>query len=113
MTVYQLVVNWLTNDFENNIPALRLLKPADVEHLGNPAKVKLRQMKMFMKVVERLGREQNVWPTRKTIESVNRLWEGVSSLLQKYRKDQQLRTCETGWKILLAGMSKQGEFTKG
>ena len=100
MTAYQLVVNWLTNDFENNIPALRLLKPADVKHLGNPAKVKLRQMKMFMKVVERLGREQNVWPHQKTIESVNKLWEGVSSLLQKYGKDEQLRTCETGWKIL-------------
>ena len=112
MTAYQLVVNWLTNDFENNIPALRLLKPADVTHLGDASKVKLRQMKMFMKVVERLGREQNVWPTEKTIESVNRLWEGVSSSLQKYGKDQQLRTCETGWKILLAGMSKQGEFTK-
>ncbi len=63
-----------------------------------------------MKVVERLGCEQNVWPNTKTIDSVNKLWEGVSPLLQKYRKDQQLRTCETGWKIILDGMSRQGEF---
>jgi len=110
MTAYQLVVNWLTNDFENNIPALRYLKAPDVQHLGNPAKVKLRQMRMFMKVVERLGREQDIWPNTKTIDSVNKLWEGVSPLLQKYRKDQQLRTCETGWKIILDGMSRQGEF---
>ena len=47
MTCYQLVINWLTTDFENNVPAFRLLKAADVKHLRKSSITQLRQMRSF------------------------------------------------------------------
>lgn len=113
MTCYQLVMNWLTSDFENNVPAFRLLKAADVKHLGSSSATKLRQMKSFMRVVEGLARGDSAWPSTFTSATVNNLWGVVAPLLfEKYGKENELNHFTKGWKSFYNQMSKKGAFTK-
>ena len=85
MTCYQLVVNWLTSDFENNVPAFHCLKAANMKHLGKSSMMQLRQMKAFMRVVESLAREQHGWPDKMTSATVNNIWRMVApALFEKY-----------------------------
>ena len=112
MTSFQLVVNWLLTDMENNVPALRLLKPVDVKQLGKTAVVKLRMMRSVMVVVEKIAVSKNVWPSQSmSYAAINNMWGVVQPLLfEKYGKDTQLRTVELGWKTLYNQMSKKKAF---
>ena len=90
-------MNWLTSDFENNIPAFRWLKADDVKHLGKSASTQLRQMRAFMRVVERLAREKHVWPDKITSATVNIIWSTVAPMLfEKYGKEIQLKNVTIG-----------------
>lgn len=113
MTCYQLIVNWLTSDFENNIPAFRCLKAADVKHLGKSATTQLRQMRAFMRVVESLAREKQVWSDKITSAAVNNIWSTIAPMLfEKYGKETQLKNFTIGWKSMYNQMSEKGAFAK-
>jgi hypothetical protein len=121
MTCYQLIMNWLTNDldFENNIPAFCLLKAPDVKHLGKSAMMQLRQMRSFMKIVERLACEYQAWPARLTSAvtftsaTVNDMWRIEALVLfEKYGKESQLNNFAIRWKTLFNQISKNGAFAK-
>ena len=113
MTSFQLVVNWLLTDIENNVPALRFLKPIDVKHLGKTAVVKLRMMRSVMGVVEKIAVSKNVWPAQSSMSyaAINNMWGVVQPcLFEKYGKDNQLRNAELEWKTLYNQMSKKKAF---
>jgi hypothetical protein len=116
MTCYQLVINWLTTDFENNVPAFRLLKAPDVKHLGKSPMTQLRQMRAFMRIVEGLALENHAWPDLNTITctTVNDMWRKVAPLLfEKYGSESQLNNnFTTGWKSLYNQMSRKGAFVQ-
>ena len=106
-------MNWLTSDFDNNVPAFRLLKAADVKHLGSSSSTQLRQMKSFMRVVEGLAHGVSAWPSTFTSATVNNLWGVVAPLLfEKYGKENKLNHFTKGWKSFYHQMSKKGAFTK-
>ena len=103
-------------DFENNVPTFRLLKAADVKHLGKSSMSQLRQMRSFMRVVQGLALENHSWPTLNTITctAVNDMWRKVAPLLiEKYGTESQLNNnFTTGWKSLYNQMSRKGAFVQ-
>jgi hypothetical protein len=111
MTCFQLVVNWLITDIDNNIPALRVLKTHDINHLGKKSLSQLREMRAFMKVIERLARANSVWPEKMTNVAVNDMWRVVGPIFfQLYAKDKQMRNGEMRWKTFYNQMSKKKAF---
>ena len=114
MTSFQLVVNWLTGDYQNNVPVLRLLKPVDVKHLGCGTSVQLRQMKVFMKEVQKVASENNLWTQLITHASVNQMWEKVGPILfLKYGKPSQRRNTEFTWKTMYNQISSKKASAAG
>ncbi len=88
-----------------------------MKHLGKLAMEQLRQMRSFMKVVERFAREHQAWPARLTSAiiltsaTVNDMWRIVVLVLfEKYGKDSQLNNFASKWKTLFNQMSKKGAF---
>jgi hypothetical protein len=101
-------MNWLTNDLEKNIPAFHLLKAPDVKHLGKSAMTQLRQMRSFMKVVERFAPEYQAWPAwlksaiTLTSATVNDMWKKVALVLfESMGKRASLTTLQLGGKLFL------------
>ena len=108
MTCFQVVVNWLLTDAENNVPAIRLQKPPDVKHLGKSAVSTLRMMKVFMSSVENIAREKNVWPQVLSYSSINAMWVAVQPILiERYGKNGQVRIGELNWKTLYNQITKK------
>ena len=111
MTCFQLVVNWLLTDIDNNVPALRLLKSPDIKHLGKSAVSTFRQMRSLMGVVEKLAMQKDVWPDSLSYATINNMWAIVQPILfEKYGKEGQLRLCEFGWKTIYNQMSSKKAF---
>ena len=96
MTPPQLIENWFIGDLQANVPPFCTLKAGDVRHIKG-ADGSLRKMKRFMKFIERMGRQHNVWgdrlrdnPTGWNISNVKELWEGI----QKDFKSKYMRGCK-------------------
>ena len=90
MTDKQLIDNWYVGDKKAGVPPFYYLTAKHVEHLGTQknkglGRMKLRQMKSVMKVVERLSREKGCFRDRDgnnwNTEYAKVLWETVSPII--------------------------------
>ena len=114
MTSKQLIDNWYIGDKKAGVPPFYCLTAKHVEHLGTQTnkrlgRMKLRQMKSVMKVVERLIREKvcfrdrfgNTWDT----ENTKGVWDtGSPIILCKYGPKN--RKAEMSWKTVYNNMSE-------
>ena len=118
MTAKQLIDNWYVGDKKSGVPPFYYLTANHVEHLGTkknkgPERMKLRQMKSVMKVVERLIREKGCFRDRGgkkwNTEYAKVVWETVSPIiLRKYGPKN--REAEMSWKTVYNNMSKAKAF---
>jgi len=87
------------------------VKPIDVKHLGKRILSQLREMRAFMRLVEKVAVENVAWPEKMTYASVNAMWQTVGPLIfQKYGKADQRRNTEQHWKTVYNQMSKKKAF---
>mmetsp|Transcript_15139 Transcript_15139/g.14612 ORF Transcript_15139/g.14612 Transcript_15139/m.14612 type:complete len:95 (+) Transcript_15139:150-434(+) len=66
MNVNQLIDNWFVGNRKESMLLLKLLEPLYVQHLGttsntNTSRIKLRQMKYVMKLIEECAKSEEVY----------------------------------------------------
>ena len=118
MNAKQLIDNWYVGNTREKIPPLVLLSHNDVAHLGtakcpNSGKVKLRQMRLVMSLIERYARIERCYEADKskwTIEYTRILWEKVGTKYIIAKFSGKNRNAELSWKTLYNKMMKANAF---
>ena len=118
MSAKQLIDNWYVGNKEDHIPPLALLSPKDVAHLGttkcpNQGKVKLRQMKAVMMVIERYARIEGLEKVGKAgwnCEYTKHLWEKLGNKYINAQFGKTNRNLSMAWKTLYNKMDKAKVF---
>ena len=118
MNAKQLIDNWYVGNSRDKIPPLVLLTHHDVAHLGSVktphlGKVKLRQMRLVMKLVERYARIEQCYDGRRekwTSEYTRVLWEKVGVKYIGAQYGGKNRNAELSWKTLYNKMMKAKAF---
>ena len=118
MSAKQLIDNWYVGNKEDHIPPLALLSPKDVAHLGttkcpNQGKVKLRQMKAVMMVIEQYARIEGLEKVSKAqwnCEYTKHLWEKLGNKYINAQFGKTNRNLSMAWKTLYNKMDKAEVF---
>ena len=119
MNAKQLMDNWYVGNTREKIPPLGMLSHQDVAHLGsaktpNLGKVKLRQMRLVMSLIERYARIENCYEADKvkwTSEYTKIMWEKVGTKYIGAKFGGKNRNAELSWKTLFNKMMKAKAFT--
>ena len=119
MNAKQLMDNWYVGNTREKIPPLGMLSHQDVAHLGsaktpNLGKVKLRQMRLVMSLIERYARIENCYEADKgkwTSEYTRIMWEKVGTKYIGAKFGGKNRNAELSWKTLFNKMMKAKAFT--
>ena len=118
MNTKQLIDNWYVGNAREKIPPLALLSHHDVAHLGTPknpslGKVKMRQMRLVMSLIERYARIERCYIADKgkwTTEYARIMWEKVDTKYIGARFGGKNRNAELSWKTLYNKMMKAKAF---
>ena len=119
MNAKQLIDNWYVGNTREKIPPLGLLTHHNVAHLGsdknpNLGKVKLRQMRLVMSLIERYARMEHCYEPDKrkwTSEYTRIMWEKVGTKYIGAKFGGKNRNAELSWKTLFNKMMKAKAFT--
>ena len=119
MNAKQLIDNWYVGNAREKVPPLALLSHNDVAHLGtekcrNSGKVKIRQMRLVMNLIERYARIERCYEADKskwTTDYARIMWEKVGTKYIGVKFGGKNRNAELSWKTLFNKMMKAKAFS--